>query len=62
MKKLISKLFGFLLLLTLTTFANSPEKTDLLTVVPLDIFSGTSMITMLVLSSLLGIFFMKNEF
>ena len=82
MKKIILKLFGFLLLLNVTLFANkldtqqttitptitsktvhsTESSSTKMTEISLDSFGNLGMIIMVVLSSLLGMFFAKNEF
>ena len=76
------KLFGFLLLLNVTLFANSLDNqqtntsssitatsvqnveasSSTMTEISLDSFGNLGMIIMVILSSLLGMFFVKDEF
>jgi len=82
MKKIILKLFGFLLFLNVTLLANSLDSqqtntsssitassvhnvevsSSKMTEVSLDSFGNLGMIIMVILSSLLGMFFVKDEF
>ena len=82
MKNVIFKLFGLLLLLNITLFANTfdakqcttaqtitstkghtvESSASAMTEVSLDSFGNSGMIIMIVLTSLLGMFFVRDEF